>query len=309
MTGAADAAAWPEAPRGVRAGAAALVIALLLGSAAVTHAFIDRRYERFEPGRGMLYLSSPALLKRLVLGFDAIAADVYWIRAVQHYGDTKRAEGGDKAYELLYPLLDLTTTLDPQFNIAYRFGAILLSEGYPLGPARPDQAIELLQKGLRADPLAWQYMHDIGFVHYWWLQDYGEAAAWFLRASRVPGAPNWLAPLAASVTAEGGDRRNARAMWTQLRDTAEQDWLKTTAMISLLRLDAEEQIEQLEAAIAKYEARTGTVLDGWPSMVRAGYLRGIPVDPAGVPYAFDPSTGYVDVSSESPLYPMRRRSR
>ena len=34
-------------------------------------------------------------------------------------------------YPLLYPLLDLTTTLDPRFNIAYRFGAVFLAEPYP----------------------------------------------------------------------------------------------------------------------------------------------------------------------------------
>ena len=34
-------------------------------------------------------------------------------------------------YPLLYPLLDITTTLDPRFNIAYRFGAIFLAEPYP----------------------------------------------------------------------------------------------------------------------------------------------------------------------------------
>ena len=51
-------------------------------------------------------------------------------------------------YPLLYPLLDLTTTLDPVFNIAYRFGSIFLAEPYPGGAGRPDLAITLLEKGL-----------------------------------------------------------------------------------------------------------------------------------------------------------------
>ena len=45
-----------------------------------------------------------------------------------------------RTYALLYPLLDLTTTLDPYFSIAYRFGAIFLGEPYPGGPGRPDLA-------------------------------------------------------------------------------------------------------------------------------------------------------------------------
>ena len=86
-------------------------------------------------------------------------------------------------YTLLYPLLDLTTTLDPHFNIAYRFGSIFLAEAYPGGAGRPDLAIALLEKGLRARPDKWEYMQDIGFVHYWWRHDYQAAAAWFDAAS------------------------------------------------------------------------------------------------------------------------------
>ena len=99
----------------------------------------------------ILYVRSGAALKRIVLGFDALAADVYWIRAIQHYGGD-RLTGPAQAtkYQLLYPLLDITTTLDPYFNIAYRFGAIFLSEAYPGGPGRPDQSVALLRKGLVA---------------------------------------------------------------------------------------------------------------------------------------------------------------
>ena len=98
----------------------------------------------------------------------------------------------DKSYKLLYPLLDLTTTLDPHFNIAYRFGAIFLSEPYPGGPGRTDQAIALLERGLAANPTRWQYAQDAGFVHYWYRQDYKAAAEWFDRAARIEGAPWWL---------------------------------------------------------------------------------------------------------------------
>ena len=99
-------------------------------------------------------------VRRLTRGYNALAADLYWIRAIQYYGGAKRrlrtlqAAGAADAsrapdYQLLYPLLDLTTTLDPRFNIAYRFGAIFLAEPYPGGAGRPDLAIALLEKGLR----------------------------------------------------------------------------------------------------------------------------------------------------------------
>ena len=97
-----------------------------------------------------------------MLSFDALAADIYWIRAIQHYGRDRKPSQPTDRFELLQPLLDLTTTLDPHFNIAYRFGAIFLSLEPPNGPGRPDQAIALLEKGLANNPTRWQYAYDIG---------------------------------------------------------------------------------------------------------------------------------------------------
>src|SRR5439155_18809165 len=106
-------------------------------------------------------------------------------------------------YEQLYPMLDVTTSLDPRFKIAYRFGAVFLAESYPNGPGRPDLAVRLLEKGLREQPDRWEYMQDIGFVHYWYEHDLARAAARFDAGSRIEGAPWWLRSLAATTLAAG----------------------------------------------------------------------------------------------------------
>ena len=92
-----------------------------------------------------LYITSGRALKLMTAGFNPLAADLYWIRTIQYYGRTKlktrdstAAPGPETDYHLLHPLLDLTTTLDPRYNIAYRFGSIFLAEAYPGGPGRPD---------------------------------------------------------------------------------------------------------------------------------------------------------------------------
>ena len=117
---------------------------------------------------------------------------------------------------MLYPLLDLATTLDPRFNVAYRFGAIFLAEPRPGGAGRPDQAIALLKKGLAFNPGKSDYYHDIGFIYYWHLRDYQQAADWFDRGGRQPGAPFWLKTYAAVMLTRGGDRQASRALWTQI---------------------------------------------------------------------------------------------
>src|SRR5262249_46636199 len=149
---------------------------------------------------------------------------------IQYYGGRKReiAEGriasGTEDYRLLYPMLDLATTLDPRFNIAYRFGSIFLAEPRPAGPGKPDLAIALLQKGLKERPDKWEYMQDIGFVYSWWLHDYKSAGAWFDRAGQIEGAPWWLKSLAANTLTEGGDRRSSRLMWQSIHDSTDNDW-------------------------------------------------------------------------------------
>jgi tetratricopeptide (TPR) repeat protein len=242
-------------------------------------------------------------MQRLALSFDALAADVYWIRALQHYGGERLAGRTAAAkYELLHPLLDLTTTLDPYFTIAYRFGAIFLGEPYPNGPGRPDQAVALLRKGIAVQPAKWQYYHDIGFVYYWTVGDMQAAAEWFRRAAAQPGAPNWLQPLAASILLERGDRASARFLLQQIL-LSEQEWLRRMAARGLLQVDALDAIDQLQAIVARHPPGAGEP-HSWEGLVRRGLLRGVPVDPTGVPFRIDPATGGVTVSRDSELYPM-----
>jgi tetratricopeptide (TPR) repeat protein len=250
----------------------------------------------------VLYVRSPEAVKRLALSYESLLADVYWIRAVQHYGRTKLSSDPNKQYDLLYPLLDLTTALDPRFNVAYSFGSIFLAEPPPGGPGRPDLAIALLEKGLRAQPQKWEFAQSIGFVHYWWRQDYDEAAAWFARAAAFPNAPIWMGPLAATTLAQGGRRETSRVLWQHIAQTAEDEWFRNEAVRRLRQLDAMDELDRLRQAIAAFQRREGRPPSGWEDLRRAGYLRGIPVDPAGAPYRLE--SGMVSLDATSPLNPL-----
>lgn len=290
----------PTQPRGW---VSVWAIAVLFGVATAVQVVRDARFPQFSPVASVLYVPSGEVMKRLTLSFDALAADVYWIRAVQHFGSTRRSSA-PKRYELLYPLLDIATTLDPSFNIAYRFGSIFLAEDPPGGPGTPDLAIKLLEKGVAASPTRWQYLQDIGFVHYWWRHDYPAAAEWFSKASAVEGAPWWLASLSASTLAQGGDRQASRALWQTLRDSADEEWLRNDAVRRLAQLDALDQIEALSELVRTFGERGGARPFTWDGLVRAGLLRGIPVDPTGVPYYLGGYSGAVDLGDGSTLAPL-----
>lgn len=282
----------------------AAVAAGIGGAAGVLHARDSRAPLPVSEER-LMYLRSGRTADRLFLTFDALAADVYWMRAIQHYGRDRRSPRSDGRFELLQPLLDLTTTLDPHFNIAYRFGAIFLSMDPPNGPGRPDQAIALLEKGLEHNPHRWQYAHDVGFVHYWHTGDYAAAAHWFERASTMPEAPDWIRQLAAVTLAEGGDRTGARQVLSELV-RSEEGYIRASAERSLTQLQALDAIDQLNAVVERYRADRGALPQSWTDLVGRRYLLGIPVDGAGVPFAYDAESGRVSLGSGSPLLPLPR---
>lgn len=254
------------------------------------------------PTANLLYVRSPEAMARAALSYDALLADLYWIRAVQHYGGNRLAAVRDRQYDLLYPLLDLTTSLDPRFNVAYLFGSVFLSEQPPGGPGRPDLAIALLEKGLRTQPTKWEFAQAIGFVHYWWRQDYEQAALWFRRASAFPQAPEWMAPLAATTLAQGGNRESSRRLWLQIAQTAEVDFYRNEARRRLQQLDAMDQIDRLRQVVEVFRQRQGAPPRSWAEARKAGYLRGNPVDPTGAPYRLE--FGAVMLDRRSRLNPL-----
>ncbi|MGH9315264.1 MAG: tetratricopeptide repeat protein [Vicinamibacterales bacterium] len=277
-------------------------IAVLVAVIVVVQVVRDRQYPQATVSDRLLYVRSGEALRRLVLSFDALAADVYWIRAIQHFGG-ERLSTTARNYDLLYPLLDLTTSLDPHFSVAYRFGSIFLSEPYPGGAGRPDLAITLLEKGIKEDG-RWQFFHDIAFVHYWHTGNYTLAAEWFQRAATQPGAPYWLAPLAAATLAQGGQRAASRLLWQHLRQTSDNDFIKSSAERRLVQLDVLDFIDGVEPILEKYAQANPEGPLTWERLLADGVVRRIPLDPTGVPFELNPWWGTLTVPPKSSLYPM-----
>lgn len=279
-----------------------VLLVLLMASAIGLQAMRERGGGLPVRGDSVLYVQSPATLQRLALSYDSIIADVYWIRAIQLYGDTRLGKSSDSSYALLYPLLELTTTLDPYFDVAYQFGALYLAERPPGGPGRPDLAIKLLERGVQAQPEDWRLYQALGFVHYWSYRDYAKAAEWFRRASRLPESPVWMEPLAAVTLAEGGNRKSSRLLWQQIQQTATDDWFLGEAQRRLKQLDAMDQIELLQKVVAAFSEKNGRAPSNWAELARGGYVRGDIVDPNGEPYRLEGSA--VSLDPKSRLLPL-----
>jgi tetratricopeptide (TPR) repeat protein len=225
-------------------------------------------------------------------------ADLYWTRAVQYFGwKHKRRE---RDYSLLYPMLDITTQLDPQLIVAYRFGATFLSQEPPDGAGQPDKAIELVERGIQNNPDDWRLYYDLGFLQAMERQDYSAAAKAFERGSRVPGAHPFLRVIAAAMAQHGGDLATARLMWQTALETTDDPLIRQNAQKHLRALEVDETIPKLEQIVQEYQQKTGLKPHSFLELVQAGFLRTIPTDPIGHPYKLRPD-GQIEVQDPAAL--------
>ncbi len=240
----------------------------------------------------VLYISSPKALKRLSLGYDGLLANIYWTRAVQYFGSKHHV--GARRFDLLAPLLEITTTLDPHLLVAYEYGANFLAPQPPNGAGMPERAIQLEEFGIRNNPDEWRLYYNNGFIHYMELKDYKGAAEAFARGSRVPNAHPFLALLAGRMAEHAGDRQMAGMMWSTTYQTTKDPNVRANAAAHLRALRADEDVTNLEALASRYQQQTGRLPSSFSELEAAGLLRGTPIDPVGNPYKLMPD-GRVEV--------------
>jgi tetratricopeptide (TPR) repeat protein len=262
---------------------------------------LDLLLGEFRTQEETLYVWSGERLARMAPGFRDVLADLYWIRTVQYFGNEKLFRQGSR-FELLRPLADVTTTLDPRLEIAYRYGATFLAEGHGRGAGRPQEAVALLEKGVQANPASWRLRQDLGFFHFFFRKDAHRASEVLLEAARLPGAPDWLEAAAALFLVKGGERAASRAIWTRLLEQAEDEHMRANAHTHLARLDALDGRDAIQRAVGAFAARFGAPPPSLEQLSRAGLVRGRLVDPTGVPFDYDPASGTVSVSRRSLLW-------
>jgi tetratricopeptide (TPR) repeat protein len=234
----------------------------------------------------VLFIPSAKAVKRMSLGYTGLMADLYWVRAVQYFGSHHLAHA--KEYDLLDPLLDITVSLDPKLEPAYKFGAIFLSQKPPQGAGRPDLAVRLVERGIKEFPNDWHYYFNLGFIHYMDQHDYIAAAEAFECGSRVPNAHPFLKVMAARMRSQGGDRETARLLWQNVYDTYPDKMMRSNALEHLEALQYDEIIEQIQRRVAAAAEKLEHPPFSWQEVAQAGFLRGIPLDPRGRPLILMP---------------------
>jgi len=245
-----------------------------------------------------LTLRSPGVMKKLSLEYAPLMGAIYWTRAVQYYGQKHHL--GDQNLELLWPLLDISSTLDPNLIVAYRFGATFLSDAPPRGAGEPEKAVELLERGIKANPEYWRFYQDLGNVYYFDEKNYLKASQAFEEGSRNPAALPWMKTMAAKIAAEGGSLETSYALWLDVYQTSTNKDMRKNAEDHLRLVQAEMDIREINKIADAYEKGTKHRATRISDLVQAGLLPGQPRDPDGFGYVLN-DHGAAELNPKSPL--------
>ncbi|HKI10931.1 MAG TPA: hypothetical protein VKA02_02370 [Candidatus Acidoferrum sp.] len=279
---------------------ATLGVLLALGLAGVwqLQKKIDAQRQALQEERDELVLRSPKLIKRMSLEYAPLVGAMYWTRAVQYYGEKHRLK--QKNLELLWPLLDITTTLDPNLIVAYRFGSTFLSDAPPRGAGDPEHAVELLRRGVLANPDYWRFYQDMGNVYYFDKKDYARAAEAFAEGAKNPQAAIWMKVMAAKIAADGESLETSYFLWRDIYQTTKEPQIKKNAGLHLRLVKVDLDLRELNRLADEYERRTGRRATKMSQLVQAGLLSQLPGDPDGYPYVLGEG-GRAELNLYSPM--------
>jgi tetratricopeptide (TPR) repeat protein len=254
---------------------------------------IDNIRGKFRSVEEALYLSSSSI-KKLSFGYKEIIADIYWMRAIQYFGErvAKKKKVDDNQSlsveiksPLLYHYFDIITDLDPRFANAYSYGGTFLAELPPLGLGDIEKGTSLFDKGRRNNPANYHLPLEEAFIYYLYAKEYEKAADLFKEASQKPGLSDFrrasLEGMAASSHSKGGNRDLSRRIWKEIYETTTNEGRKEFALRNLEEIDTMNIEDRLTEALREYINRHNEVPKSLEALKDAGIIKQVPNEPLG----------------------------
>ena len=284
------------------------VILLFIVLATATH--LVQRQIRGKLGESLpiniLYLPKGEYVKVIALGFDNFMGDMLWLRTLQYFGGHFMY---DRQYPIIDRLLEVITTLEPNFTDVYSFGAMVLHEE----AHQRDKAVALLDKGIQNNPNNWNIPYQLGFL---WLEEmqgandstYRKFAAEkakeaYAIATTKPNCEEFVSRMVTQMNYDAGYQQVAIESWQRTYDEAEKKGDKLVMQIAqdkLLLYKFHEVVDPVRNAVRDYYKKFNKVPEKLSDVVKEGFIKSIPKDPlTGEDLEYNPKSGWVS----SPVKP------
>lgn len=218
----------------------------------------------------------------LCLDHQGLAADLLFIQTVLHSGSLmwKPLE-----YEFdsrwSYRIMDLVTTLDHRYLTAYLFSGM----GLVHGPRDVRLARPILERGRKYFPENWELPFWLGYLQYVYLEDYKAAGEYFWQAFQCPNAPKGFLSLMLSSLKKGGSYERALIVLKRLIENTDNEKIVRIYQKRMVRL---KNMMALQEKAAQYRSVKGTFPEDLGQLVMEKLIPGIPEDPMGKNYQWDP---------------------
>lgn len=199
-------------------------------------------------------LLRPSLARTVSKPFLPMLVDILWLRTLNAIGMPDNTQKNLALYEYGVAL----TEIDPRFYVAYKFIGLSIPYAYARNTwAGAAESSDMFRRGLRVFPNDLTLHMYLGFNLFHRERKFLEASDVFARASRLPGALDFMAPLAVRLRSHSGDAVEALAMTREMLADEKDEEVRATLEKRLSELEVEVVLQEVDRAAAEYEKRFG----------------------------------------------------
>lgn len=255
-------------------------IPFLLVSSIVLFFFIHQdlavKRENFLQQSYMDYTLPSKVTGLVAMEFKGIVSDFLFLKVSTFFGDKfiKNEKLEKKHAEYLYNSVDIITDLDPWFWDAYLVADMMLTWDFK----QIDLANKLLLKAREYRVNDFKVPYYIGFNYFYFLKDNANGAKYMMEAARLPGAPGYLASLAARLSMYQNQYGPAIIFLNDMLKTTHSPQLQKQFEIRLKTLVA---MDGLEKKVHEFKKKFGTFPEHLSDLADKGLIESIPDDPYG----------------------------
>lgn len=234
----------------------------------ISHQLTLKRRDRFPPEQDILYLPKVSVLKAMSLGHHEFVATLVFIRALVYFGSEIGTK--DKKFTWMENYLDTIVSLDPQFELAYRWaGAALMYNGRTITNEAVERSNYFLKRGVEHFPRSWQLHWMIGCNYMFEMQTEDPAqkaewtrigADWIRQAALLGSAPPWAALLASQIMRKEGQDEAAIKYLEEVYLTTNDEKTRQEIHNRLISLRSKVAAEGLQQKVQQFN-------EGWQATI------------------------------------------